>query len=187
MTARIEPANAPFASDVQKIFSRLPESWQPPFSYFRTLARDPRLLKCAINGAPTYLPGSHINVRTREVLLLRVTARAGGEYEWGMRIHYFAEEAGLTEEQIYSTVHGAPGDSCWSEPERVVLRLADALEESCSVDDVLWTSLTDAFSSEAIMEMVQLAGYYRAVCAFTNAYRLPLEEGRSTPFPSRLS
>jgi alkylhydroperoxidase family enzyme len=184
MTSRIAPAQSPYAPDVETLLDRLPRSWRPPFLYFRLLARDPRLLKAAIDGAVTYLPGSHLDVRTREILLLRVTARAGGEYEWGMRIHFFAHQAGLTEEEIVATVHGSPDNTCWTLKEQAVMRLADAIEDACAVSDPLWADLSAQFKDEAILEMVQLAGYYRTVAAFANTFRLPLEEGRCRPFPT---
>ena len=96
MPARIEPAAHPYPANVQAAFDRFPRSWMPPFRLFTTLARHAELFERFIRGAPSYLPGSHVSVRQREVLLLRVTARCRCEYEWGMRVHYFADEAGLT-------------------------------------------------------------------------------------------
>src|SRR5258705_282107 len=96
MTARLEPATAPYPDKVQAAFDRMPRSWMPPFRLFTTLARHPELFERFIRGAPSYLPGTKLSIRQREVLLHRVTARCGCEYEWGMRVHYFAGEAGLT-------------------------------------------------------------------------------------------
>lgn len=183
MVPRVRPAEPPYAAEVEEVFSRLRPSWQPPFLYFRTLAREPRLFKRAIDGAVAYVPGSHLSVRQREILLLRVTARVRGEYEWGMRVHYFAVEAGLSEEQIAVTVHGAADAPLWTSEESAIVALADALEDECAVSDALWETLSALFSEEAIMEMVQLAGYYRTVAAFANTFRLPLEEGRCREFP----
>jgi hypothetical protein len=95
---RIDPATAPFEPNVQALFERLPKSWKPPFALFTVLARDERLLLRFTNAATSYLNPSHVTVRQREVLLLRVTARCKCAYEWGMRVHYFAEEAALGED-----------------------------------------------------------------------------------------
>src|SRR5258705_13894490 len=81
----------------------MPRSWMPPFRLFTTLARHPELFERFIRGAPSYRPGTKLSIRQREVLLHRVTARCGCEYEWGMRVHYFAGEAGPTEAPVCTT------------------------------------------------------------------------------------
>ena len=156
----------------------------PPFLLFTTLARHPELFERFIRGAPGYLPDTRVTVRQREVLLDRVTARCGCAYEWGMRIHYFADEAGLTTEQIRATVHGDADSACWDRTDALLIRLADELHDSCSIGDELWTSLQAEFSEEAILELLAMAGYYRTVAYLANGLRLPLEPHVGRPFPS---
>lgn len=183
MSARLEPAIPPYAPEAQAVFDRLPQSWLPPFQLFTMLARDPNLLLRFTRGAPIYFDGSHITIRQREILLTRVTANCRCEYEWGMRIHYFAAEAGLTEAQVFATVHGTADDPYWTREERLLIRLADALHDSCDINDVLWAGLQAAFSGEAILELLLLAGYYRTVAYIANGLRLPLEPGIGRAFP----
>jgi alkylhydroperoxidase family enzyme len=183
MSARMQPAPAPYAPNVQAAFDRMPKSWMPPFRLFTTLARHPELFERFIRGAPSYLPGTKLSVREREVLLQRVTARCGCEYEWGMRVHYFAKEAGLTAEQIDATVHGSAESPCWEGNDAVLIRLADELHDTCTIGEDLWRELQAAFSDEAILELLMLAGYYRTVGYLANGLRLPLEPNVSRPFP----
>ena len=131
MTARLAPATAPYPDRVQAAFDRMPRSWMPPFRLFTTLARHPELFERFIRGAPSYLPGTRLSIRQREVLLHRVTARCGCEYEWGMRVHYFAGEAGLTAAQVSATVHGDAGSACWEANDALLIRLADELHDTC--------------------------------------------------------
>ncbi len=184
MTARIEPAPEPYPANVQAAFDRFPRSWMPPFRLFTTLARHPELFERFIRGAPSYLPGTQVSVRQREVLLLRVTARCRCEYEWGMRVHYFADEAGLTAEQVRASLHGDAGSACWQSDDAVLIRLADELHETCSIGDELWDALQAAFSAEAILELVVMAGYYRTVGYLAQGLRLPLEPRVGRPFPA---
>ena len=51
------------------------------------------------------------------------------------------------------------------------------LHAECDVDDALWRSLQSAFSDEAILELLMLAGFYRTVSYLTNVLRLPAEPG----------
>jgi alkylhydroperoxidase family enzyme len=183
MSARLQPAAPPYASNVQAAFDRMPKSWMPPFRLFTTLARHPELFERFIRGAPSYLPGTKLSIREREVLLHRVTARCGCEYEWGMRVHYFSKEAGLTAAQIDATVHGNAESPCWVGNDAMLIRLADELHDTCTIGDDLWQQLQAEFSDEALLELLMLAGYYRTVGYLANGLRLPLEPDVSRPFP----
>ena len=72
-------------------------------------------------------------------------------------------------------MHGGPDDACWSDDDRLLLRLCDALHAQCTLDDTLWSPLRGRFSEEAMLELLMLAGFYRTVSYLTNALRLPLE------------
>src|SRR5437763_17079403 len=108
---RIAPVHPPFAPKVQALFDRLPADWSPPFQLFTVLDRDERLLLRFTGSAVSYLQPSHVTLRQREVLLLRVTARCRCAYEWGMRVHYFADEAGVTEAQLRASVLRSADDA----------------------------------------------------------------------------
>jgi len=183
MTARVPPATPPYAPEVQAVFDRLPRSWMPPFELFTVMARDPRLLQRFTRGAPIYFPETNLTVRQREVFLDRVTALCRCEYEWSLRIHYFAKEAGLTEEQVRATVHGSAEDASWSADDRLLIRLADELNTSADVSDGLWRELAAALSPEAILELLLLAGYYRTIAYVADGLRLPLEPRATPRFP----
>jgi alkylhydroperoxidase family enzyme len=183
MNARLPPAAEPYVERVQRVLNRLPRSWMPPFRYFTTLAHHPTLLERVVGGAPSYLADSHLSVRQREILLLRVTARCGCEYEWGMRVHYVAEDAQLTSTEIAATVHGDAMSGCWKPPEAILIRLADELHDDCDVSDGLWAELRSTFDDQAILELLVMAGYYRTVAYVARGLRLPLEPRVGLPFP----
>jgi alkylhydroperoxidase family enzyme len=181
---RMIPVSPPFSRDVQALFDRLPASWSPPFKLFTVLARDERLLLRFTGSAVSYLQPSHVTVRQREVLLLRVTARCRCAYEWGMRVHYFAEEASLSEAQVYASVYGDADDASWLPDDKVLVQLADELHDTVSISDALWTNLRATFSEEAVMQLLLMAGYYRTVATIANGLRLPIEPEVGRPFPA---
>jgi alkylhydroperoxidase family enzyme len=182
---RIDPASAPYAPNVQALFGRLPKSWSPPFKLFTVLARDERLLLRFTNAATSYLEPSHVTVRQREVLLLRVTARCKCAYEWGMRVYYFAKDAALGEDHQYATVYGSADDPVWTPMDKLLIRLVDELEDTVAVSDGLWDEMKATFSEEAIIQFLLMAGYYRTVSCLANGLRLPLEPVVGRPFPER--
>ena len=101
-----------------------------------------------------------------------------------MRVHYFADEAGLTEAQVNATVHGDAGSACWDAEDSLLIRLADELHDTCDISDGLWSALRAVFTDEAILELLMLAGYYRTVGYLANGLRLPSEPDVCRPFPA---
>jgi alkylhydroperoxidase family enzyme len=172
MPARVQPASPPFEPDIAQVIDQMMRG-QPPLHLFATIARDPRLARKFF--AAGLLDKGNLSLRQRELVIDRTTALCRAEYEWGVHVAVYAAKAGLTDEQIRSTASGSADDACWSEEDRTLIRLCDALHRSCDVDDELWLELRKAFSENAIIELLMLAGFYRTVSYLTNGLRLPLE------------
>ncbi len=81
-------------------------------------------------------------------------------------------------------MHGNADSACWPGGDAVLIRLADELHDSCEISDELWRALRAAFSDEAILELIAMAGYYRTVGYLANGLRLPLEPNVGRPFPT---
>jgi alkylhydroperoxidase family enzyme len=170
---RIAPADPPYPPEIQARFDALMPPGVAPLVLFRTLARDQRLFQRFMGGG--LLDKGHLTLRQREIVIDRVTARCGSEYEWGVHIAFFAKRAGLAEAEQRSLVEGDAADSCWSAEDALLIRFCDALHATCDVDDALWAQLKAQFSEPAILELLLLAGFYRTVSYLTNVLRLPLE------------
>jgi alkylhydroperoxidase family enzyme len=173
-SARIAPASPPLESDMQAAIDAIMRG-APPLALFTTMARDRRLFFKFFNSG--LLDRGHLTIRQREIVIDRVTASCGAEYEWGVHVAVYAEKAGLTDGQIVSLATGGPDDDCWGDEDRVLIRLCDGLQRHCTVDDELWTQLAAHHSDEAILELLMLAGTYRTVSYLVNGLRLPLEPG----------
>jgi alkylhydroperoxidase family enzyme len=173
-SVRIAPAPAPLDSDMQAAIDAIMRG-APPLVLFTTMARDRRLFFKFFNSG--LLDRGNLTIRQREIVIDRVTASCGAEYEWGVHVSVYAAKAGLTEAQIASLVAGGPDDACWADEDRLLIRLCDSLQRTCDVDDELWTELSAHHSDEAILELLMLAGTYRTVSYLVNSLRLPLEPG----------
>jgi alkylhydroperoxidase family enzyme len=169
---RIAPAESPYYPEVQVRFDHLMPPGVPPLALFRVLARDLRLFQRFMGGG--LLDKGHLTLRQREIVIDRVTAQCGSEYEWGVHVALFAEHAGLDAAQRRP----------WREADRttpagtedaLLIRFCDALQAACDIDDTLWAGLRAAFSEEAMLELLLFAGFYRMVSYLTNVLRLPLE------------
>jgi alkylhydroperoxidase family enzyme len=170
-SARVAPASPPLPADIQGSITAVMRG-NDPLILFTTLARDPRLFAKLFNSG--LLDRGHLTIRQREIVIDRVTAQCGAEYEWGVHVAAYAAKAGLDERQIASLLGDAAVDD-FSDEDGVLIRLCDSLHSSCTVDDDLWESLSRYHSDEAIIELLMLAGYYRMVSYLVNGLRLPLE------------
>jgi len=171
--ARIAPAAPPYAPEVQAWFDRIMPPGKPPLVLFTTMARDARLANRFFAGG--LLDRGHLTLRQRELVIHRTTALCRSEYEWGVHAALFAARVGLTPEQLRACVHGGADDGCWSDEDRVLIRMCDALHGRSTLDDPLWQDLRVRFSEPALLELLMLAGLYHTVSYLTNALRLPLE------------
>ncbi len=166
MPARIPPLDPPYPPETQADFDKL-MSGQPPLLLFRTVAKNPRVLQRMMAGG--LLDRGSISLRSRELMILRTTVRCGAEYEWGVHVAVFGAKAEWTPEELHASVHGGAEDPCWSDEDRLVIRLADQLHETATVDESLWVELAAHFAEDQLVELIMLAGLYHAVSFMINA------------------
>jgi len=170
---RIAPIDPPYAADIQAAFDIVMRG-APPLKLFRTIAHNPRVLQRFMAGG--LLDRGSIPMRLRELMILRTTALCGAEYEWGVHVAAFAAKAGLTEAEWRATASGVdPGT--WGAHDRLVLQLAEALHQAHTIDDALWTALSEALEPPQLIELIILAGQYHGVSYLVNALRIEHEDG----------
>ena len=183
MTPQIGPIDPPYPPEVQAEFDKLMRG-APPLDLFRTVARNPRVLQRMMAGS--LLDRGSISLRSRELMILRVCARCGAEYEWGVHVAAFGPKAQWTPAQLHSTVHGGAEDGCWSPEDRLVVLMADRLHDTNRIDDALWEELAAHFKAEQLVELIMLAGLYHAVSYMVNAMEVR-HEAFAPKFPARAS
>lgn len=180
MSPRIAPATPPYPPAVARTLDQLKTPGDEPLSLFRTLARDGRLFGRFTGGG--LLDPGHLTLREREIVIHRTCALNGCGYEWGVHAAIFAKPAGFDAEQLAATA--APGvAACWAPREALLIAFCDAVHARADIDGALWARLADAFSEEARIELMMLAGFYRTVSLLANGLRLE-PEAFATPFPA---
>jgi alkylhydroperoxidase family enzyme len=148
--ARIAPAEAPYEPSITQSFARIMPSGREPLKLFHTMARNPRILQRLFVGS--LLGKGSIGLRDREIVILRTCARCRSEYEWGVHVAVFAEEAGLSREEIGAT-RMVPTRALWSDRDRSLIALVDELHDGAAVSDVTWNSLMQHYSEEQALEL----------------------------------
>jgi len=172
---RVPALEAPFAPEAAASLEQMMPSDRgiPPLALFRTFARDLPLAG-AIHPLGRFMlsgrakGGAAFDLRTREIVIDRVTARCDCEYEWGVHVTSYAEKAGLDEAQIHSIVHGDGDDPCWSEKDAAVVRMVDALHDAARIGDALCNDLRAHFDEEQLGELLILTGWYHAISYFAD-------------------
>ena len=172
---RIAPLEPPYDDEQAEVLERL----GPPIALFRVFARRPDLARGIAGWGRYYLSRqSALTLRQRELVIDRVTARCGAEYEWGVHIAVFADKAGLTDDQVRSLASGDHRDDCWADPaDRAVLAAVDGLHDDHDLDDSTWQALVAAVGEDGALDVILVAGWYHAISYAVRALGLPLEPG----------
>ena len=175
---RISPLEPPFDEAVATSLHKMmpPNSPVEPLALFRVLVQHEDLASRMRPLSAGILAHGLLAPQHRELLILRTCARCGAEYEWGVHVTFFAKQVGLTEQQIHATVHGDSSFSGWSKEQSTLIRLVDALHESADVDDDLWNTVNQIWSTEQMIEILIIVGWYHAISYVANVSRIPYEQ-----------
>jgi alkylhydroperoxidase family enzyme len=175
---RIEPLAPPYSPDLEALLQHMTPAGAPSIlALFRVLAHNPVLAERAA-GWGGYLLGrkATLPLRDREVVIDRVCARCGAEYEWGVHVWAFADTAGFTDGQNAAIADPQADAEPLSARDRLLLRMVDELHDTATVSDALWPQLSAVWSAQQLIELLMLAGWYHAISYVCNAAGVPLEE-----------
>ena len=175
---RIEPLEPPYEPAVAAQLEAMMPPGVPPIGLFRTFARNlPMAEAMGPWGGYELSKRLSLSMRQRELVIDRVTARCGCEYEWGVHLAFFGDRVGLTDDQKRSITHGSPTDSCWPNDEACLLRAVDELHDHADLRDDTASELAENLHTEQLLDLFMLAGWYHAISYAANAAKVPLEEG----------
>jgi 4-carboxymuconolactone decarboxylase len=142
---------------------------------FRTLANHPKLFKRWLVFGNHVLFKSTLPPRDRELVILRTGWRCRSEYEWGQHV-IIGRAVGITEDEIERITRGAD-DPAWDAFEATLLRAADELHDDNVVGEETWTTLSERYSVEQLMDLVFAIGQYTLVSMALNSFGVQLDPG----------
>ncbi|MBI2768722.1 MAG: carboxymuconolactone decarboxylase family protein [Burkholderiales bacterium] len=174
---RLAPLAPPYSPELQALLTKMTPPAAPAIlALFRTFAHNPELAE-RMTGWGGYLLGrkASLTLRDREVVINRVCARCGAEYEWGVHVAAFAQAAGFTPEQNAAIADPGADASSLTERDRLLVQMVDELHEGSNVSDALWAQLATHWPAPQLVELLMLAGWYRAISYVCNVARVPLE------------
>lgn len=163
---------------VQPRIAPLPEEeWPPgvagvvsatgPLNIFTTLGKNSELFDAWIPFGAHLLSSKNICPRVRELIILRVAARTGCDYE---RSHHerLAREHDVTDQEIAALAKNLR-DHAWDPAEWPVLAAVDELHTTSTVTDSTWARLAGVYDEKVLIEILMLIGHYTMVAFALNA------------------
>lgn len=171
----LQPLEPPYTEEVERLLGKLmpPGTGLEPLTLFRVLALNPELASRAHPMASGLLVKGSLPARDREVVILRTTARAGAEYEWGVHAVFFGPRTGLDEAMLDALAVAEA--AAFAADDRLLIEVVDELHDTATVSDSSWRALEDRYDDAQLIELVLLNGWYRTLSTLINATGLPLE------------
>src|SRR4051794_11687275 len=151
---------------------------RPP-NVFTTLARNRGLFRRWLFFAGGLMPGGKLPRRDTELVILRVSARTGAEYEAD---HHrpLARRAGLSAEVIGAAARDGVDEGVLDARQTAVVRAVDELHDDRMIGDATWAALGAAgFSDRELIELCLLAGHYEMLAGTINSLGIERDARRS--------
>lgn len=165
---------------VRKVFDAIRVRGDQPSPLYRILAHSPSLLESWAAFAGALRTATSIDRATFELVVMRLAQMSNAPYQWAY--HWKpAISAGITEPQLHaleSWRRAGPFD----ERQQAVLSYAESIFEG-SVSDEDVETLKSLFSSQGIVELTVIIGFYITVGRVLQALEVEVDESRAPYLP----
>ena len=145
----------------------------------RALAQVPELVPVTMPFVARVLGAGFLDLRTKELLILRVSAQAGCVYCIGAH-RVAALDAGVTETESDALLGRRSVDEAFGPDEAALVRLADAVASTASVPDRLTRPVRRALGDHGLVEAVMVAATTLMLNRFCTTLQLPLGDATQT-------
>jgi 4-carboxymuconolactone decarboxylase len=143
-------------------------------SALEIMIRHAELYKAHLEVAKKYLSDCELNVRDRELAILRIGWLSQAPFEWGAHVK-IARRNGVTSREIEQAIVGSSATG-WNKRDRAIMRAMEELHFDSMISDDTWADLQEFFNDKKLIELVILAGQYKTVAYYQNSLRLPLPD-----------
>jgi alkylhydroperoxidase family enzyme len=144
-----------------------------PPRIFTTLGRHHGLFWGWLHFAGKLMPGGRLPRVDTELVILRVAAVRGSDYEFGHHTG-LGKRAGLDDHDIERVRLGASAVG-WNDRQSLLLRVTESLLEHRDLDDDLWAELRAAEDERTTIELLMLVGHYDMLATTLHTLRVQPE------------
>ena len=160
-------------AEVQAAFKDLRARGTEPLNLHRVYNNAPKLARATLALAQALRDGAAESRADRELIILRATQLARGDYQFGQH-RRLAISCGITVEQIDSLPQWRDS-KLFNDRQRAVLAYADAMASAEGVDDATFDAMKAFFNTKEIIELTMNAAYYSASSQISRALRITAE------------
>lgn len=139
-----------------------------------TLAWHPQLARAFHTFNGHILATSTLSPRQRELLVLRVAALRGSDYEWRQHA-VIASDAGISDQEV-ARVRAGPADPGWSDLEAAMLRSVDELLADARISESTWAALSRELGVQQLMDTVFTVGAYETLAMALRSFDVELDD-----------
>lgn len=179
--ARLEPIQA---RDVAPAIRDLLGKARGPFqtvNIIDTLARHPDLLRRWMPLFNHCLHKQSLDLRQRELVILRTGWLSGSAYEWSQHVP-IAQKRGVKPEEIEAIKEGADS-GLWRGADKALVETVDALMTRFTLNDAEWRTLASHFTPPRAVDAIFTVGQYRLVAGLLNGINVQLDDYLRFPPP----
>lgn len=148
------------------------------FSVVGHMVRNPALARDFFRYNSYLLQRSPLDVRLRELAILRVAHRRRAAYEWSQHVTS-GRANGITDAELDALVEGNDG---FQGTDHLVLEACDELLDVGRLDAATWTLLLAELGTHAAMDLIFLVGTYSMLAMAFETWAIAPEPG-SEPLP----
>ncbi|MBU2867435.1 carboxymuconolactone decarboxylase family protein [Pacificibacter marinus] len=147
-----------------------------PMALFEAMAHSPQAFRDLTTATTCCLTGE-IDVRKRELLILRVLVQAGAQAEVALHIALFSKAAAITAMEAELLADPAADLEGYPPEERVLLALADEVHGSHDVCDETWARMVKYYPPTQCAELLMIVTQYLKIAVLNNVLRLNAVQG----------
>lgn len=138
-----------------------------------TLAHYPALAKAFTTFNAHVAGNSSLQVRDREIVILRLSWLRRSEYEYGQHV-ILGRRAGLGDDELKGLQEG-PDAAIWSAEDADLVRAVDELHGLSRITADTWARLATRYDQTQMLDLLFLVGCYDALALAINSIGTPAE------------
>ena len=142
----------------------------------RVLANNPALMKRWMGFAHYLLNETTLELRDRELTILRISVLGGYDYEWGQHVRIAQNACDFKDADFEKVLAGSSHDG-WSDRERSLIVMVEELMTNRAVSTEAWENGLKHYTLVQMMDVVFVVGNYNMLGMAINSFDVELDDG----------